>query len=74
MRAPARGLHPPITFIVTHQHGIKSSIGTWFIQVGLSWTYLISSTTVESVWDLSRGFVEVNFNRGIVEKLVKSKR
>ena len=26
------------------------------------------------VWDLSRGFIEVYFNGGIVDKLVKSKR
>ena len=30
--------------------------------------------TAELVRDLSRGFIEVNFNGGIVDKLVKSKR
>ena len=30
--------------------------------------------TAELVWDLSRGLIEVNFNGGIVDKLVKSKR
>ena len=30
--------------------------------------------TVELVWDLSRGLIEVNFNGGIVDKFVKSKR
>ena len=68
------GLCPPINIICIHQHSLKTREGSWIMQVDLSWTYLISSTAAELVWDLSRGLIQVNFNKGILDKLVKSKR
>ena len=48
-------LRPPITLILTHQHGLKTLIGSWIMQVDLNWTYLVSSIAAEVVCDLSWG-------------------
>ena len=63
-----------MTEILTHQHDLKPLIGSWIMQVDLSWAYLVSGIVAELVWDLPWGLIQVNFHGGMLYKSVKCKR
>ena len=65
----------PDNYLKTHPPPPYSS-RTWLLYYagGLKLDLSYIQYTAELVWDLSRGLIEVYFNGGIVDKLVKSKR